>query len=141
MKHVIRSPVRSVACHWMLVILFGLLALGPFLHAHLGMSRVSGFHVAGYQTSGIAALAVDADHQLSESNDESPAVGVSASLPRFQDAPPCPDGITLQQLIAVLLLAAVVFTVVTGPSRQRPHRFRDRPGLPPPALAPPFSCA
>jgi hypothetical protein len=125
----------------MLVILFGLLALGPFLHAHLGISKVSGFHVAGYAHATVLDAAHDAGHQLSESNEESPAVGVSASLPRFDDSPACPDGITLQQLVAVLLLTPQAFSVANHPPLQREHRIHERPGLPPPALAPPLSLA
>ena len=127
----------------LLAVLFGLLALGPFLHAHLGFSKVTGFHVAGYDgpvsTRSVHAHEADLLVQHPDLSDaESPAVGVSASLVRFTHDIPCPDGITLQTIVAIMaaLLVPGALTVLVPAVSGR--TTRPRPGLPPPALAPPL---
>lgn len=126
----------------LLAVLFGLLALGPFLHAHLGFSKVTGFHVAGYD----GPVATSAEHAQAShdrvqspevSDTESPAVGVSASLVRLAFDIPCPDGITLQSIVAIVVATLVLRVVahVTPAPMGRPSR--PRPGFPPPAIAPP----
>ena len=126
----------------LLAVLFGLLALGPFLHAHLGFSSITGFHVAGYDgvvtTSSPHAHTVDAPVLHPDLSDaESPAVGVSSSLVRDLADIPCPDGITLQAVVAIIAC------MLLGLGLSQPHTWpvdsppRSRPGLPPPALAPP----
>ena len=71
--------------------LMALLALSPFLHGHLGASHVSGFHVDGLdvshsaqaaETPALVSIHVSA-HAASE--EESPALGVSVSLPQAGD--------------------------------------------------------
>jgi hypothetical protein len=126
----------------LLAVLFGLLALGPFLHAHLGFSKVTGFHVAGFdgpvtRSSAQVPLASSQASQVELSDAESPAVGVSASLVRFSHDIPCPDGISLQAVVAIVLITPVLrgFARPTRYLASRPSRHR--PGLPPPALAPP----
>lgn len=121
---------------WATAVLIGLLALGPFLHGHLGASHISGFHV-----DGLHAVNHPAEPGLSPSmsalDDESPALGVATSLPKSDD-----DGRVL--LSAALLLAFVLGLMPHRSSlRLRPaaadppavHAYRD--GWPPPALAPP----
>jgi hypothetical protein len=126
----------------LLAVLFGLLALGPFLHAHLGFSKVTGFHVAGYD--GPASSSSPHDHAAGSqaqhpdlSDAESPAVGVSASLVRWVHDIPCPDGLTLQSIVAVIVAALVLPRLAQAPTVALGRPARPRPGLPPPALAPP----
>jgi hypothetical protein len=126
----------------LLAVLFGLLALSPFLHAHLGFSNITGFHVAGYD--GVVSSNSPHGHTMEApvlhadlSDTESPAVGVSSSLVRDLADIPCPDGITLQAVVAIIT------GLMMGFSLSQPHTWpvdppaRSRPGLPPPALAPP----
>lgn len=130
--------------HLLLAVLFGLLALGPFLHAHLGFSKVTGFHVAGYDgpvsTSSAHAHAIDDQAQHPDLSDaESPAVGVSASLVRDILDIPCPDGITIQSIVAIMAATLVLSGLLQSAPVWTRHPNRPRPGLPPPALAPPVS--
>ena len=137
------SPDRRLT-RLLLAVLFGLLALGPFLHAHLGFSKVTGFHVAGYDgpvsTHASPPEVSILQGQYDDLSDfESPSVGVSASLVRLAFDIPCPDGMTLQSVVAII--ATVVASsrwslAAPWPGR---HSARSRPGLPPPALAPPSS--
>lgn len=127
----------------LLAVLFGLLALGPFLHAHLGFSKVTGFHVAGYD--GPVNTSSDHEHEAQQlvqhpdlSDAESPAVGVSASLVRFNHDIPCPDGITLQVIVAIMATWLMPGTLAVFAPAASGRSTRPRPGLPPPALAPPL---
>jgi hypothetical protein len=137
------SPDRRLT-HLLLAVLFGLLALGPFLHAHLGFSKVTGFHVAGYDGP-VSTHTTPPEASLHQgpyvdlSDFESPAVGVSASLVRLAFDIPCPDGMSLQSIVAIVAMALV--SSRWSPAAPRPGRqaARSRPGLPPPALAPPPS--
>jgi hypothetical protein len=137
------SPDRRMT-RLLLAVLFGLLALGPFLHAHLGFSKVTGFHVAGYDgpvsTHGSPPEASVLQGQYADLSDfESPAVGVSASLVRLAFDIPCPDGMTLQSIVAIIAMALMSrYWSPAAPGAGR-HVARSRPGLPPPALAPPSS--
>jgi len=124
----------------MTAVLIGLLALGPFLHGHLGASHVSGFHVDGMHALAHADE-TGAVHSMSAMDDESPALGVATSLPK-----PDEDGSLLLQ--AALLLAAVLCLLPRlvllriRPSAAEPRTVRPyRDGWPPPALAPPHLSA
>jgi hypothetical protein len=119
-----------------MAVLIGLLALGPFLHGHIGASHISGFHVDGLHAISHPAETGHA-HSLNAADDESPALGVATSLPKPDD-----DGSLL--LHAALLLALVLGLRPHQPAlRLRPcaadphtvHAYHD--GWPPPALAPP----
>jgi len=86
----------------------GLLALGPFLHAHYGASWTTGFHVNGVPSTLTAALPqwVSEGPVLSvPSEEESPAVGVETSLPRAEADTFSPDAPVLLLLTGMLLLA------------------------------------
>jgi hypothetical protein len=139
---VIKRPDPHRATHWLLAVLCGLLALGPFLHAHLGFSKVTGFHVAGYNSL-VNPHGLAASHPQAEAPElfdaESPAVGVSASLIRLAFDIPCPDGLSLQTLLAVIAVAGVLCARMRPPHVGTNRPARPRPGLPPPALAPPAS--
>lgn len=126
----------------------GLLAIGPFLHSHTGASRVTGFHMDGVHGVATPSTALGtwagtsankaALHSLSASDDESPALGVAASLPT-----PDHDGFMLAAavcLLAVVLpLGLLCLSACTwGRAPQRTPMRVYRAGWPPPALAPPL---
>ncbi len=119
----------------LMTVLIGLVSLGPFLHGHLGTSHVSGFHVDGLHAVAHADEAGSV-HSMSAVDDESPALGVAASLPKSD------DGHLL--LPAALLLACVLCllphqsSLRIRPAATDPQAARAyRDGWPPPALAPP----
>lgn len=123
--------------------LMALLALGPFLHAHYGSSRLTGFHV-----DGMGALPAHAHVQTdaaayfsSDSEEESAAVGISASHTRqsLTDDSTEEDASPVWLLVAAVVCACVLAqTRVRGaaPIFIRPHRAY-RAGFPPLAHAPP----
>jgi len=86
---VITSPLYRRLSLWLISLLMGLLALGPFLHAHYGASWMTGFHLSGLPASARVALPITGAEAnpnvpvLSPSHEEeSPAVGVAPSMPR-----------------------------------------------------------
>ena len=121
------------------VVLLSLLALGPFLHAHLGQAHTNGFHMDGLQwhthtlDTDLPSLTADDDH-------EAPAVGVSTSLTRESlDVPPTQDLLlwAFALVLAVLPWVAPATAPLLLPLRLRHRRYL--PGQAPPALAPPFA--
>lgn len=122
--------------HGLMAVLIGLLALGPFLHGHLGVSSVSGFHLDGLHTLTHPHEA-GAVHSISAPDDESPAVGVATALPKSDDDTSHP--------LLVPGLPSAVLRLPLQPLAGRPwqaaaelqtvHTYRE--GWPPPALAPP----
>lgn len=135
------APYRRLSLG-LISLLMGLLALGPFLHAHYGPSMATGFHVNGLQavattsrtgtTTGSPVLSLPTDQ-------ESPAVGVVTSLPRFEadtfsaDTTPVLWIRFLIQTVLQRLPSAWPWTPV-APSLQG-RIFQA--GFPPPAHAPP----
>jgi len=124
----------------MVVLLMGLLSIGPFLHSHVGASVVSGFHMDGVRSLPLidAADAPIALHSLHVNDDESPALGVAASLPNSDQDSLCVSD--LSALLAVVLLASLVCpprrTRLVWPVVLPSHTYQA--GWPPPALAPPL---
>ncbi|TXI74466.1 MAG: hypothetical protein E6Q49_01770 [Limnohabitans sp.] len=115
------------------LLLAGLLALGPFLHGHFGASHDTGFHLDGVHAVHASAPTVMA---LQSPQDESPALGVAASIPQSEDES-LPD-LAWNLLMAVLPLLSLLGVALPRPDRARPPAgTRYRPGLPPPCLAPP----
>ena len=122
------------------IVLMTLLALSPFLHGHLGASHVSGFHVDGLDLSHNAADAATATwvsaHAASE--EESPALGVSVSLPQMGDDVHLATaivGFLLWVWLARKMLAHCVRRMRPAPETP-PSTYQS--GWPPPALAPPI---
>ena len=123
-----------------MAMLMVLLALGPFLHAHYGSSRMLGFHVDGI----VQAAGVDHHFDLAsltqDTEEESAAVGVTTSYARqtLQDS----DGDVSVNFVA---MAFVLFVLVSyGFWVQRCKSWTTwlsfstyALGLPPPAHAPP----
>lgn len=113
-----------------------LLALGPFLHGHFGASHEQGFHVDGVHTVHASALANEL-LSLQTPLDESPALGVAASLAQSED-----EGWPLiaWMLLLVPLLPRLIVQVMPSPrgTTGGSQRLRYRAGWPPPSLAPPL---
>jgi hypothetical protein len=126
------------------IVLMALLALSPFLHGHLGASHVSGFHVDGLDLSHSAQAAetpaLSLAHVLvhAASEEESPALGVSVSLPQAGDDVHLATGI-----VGFLLWAWLAKKVLAQRERRMAPLAQAAPrtyppGWPPPALAPPL---
>ncbi len=126
------------------IVLMALLALAPFLHGHLGPSHVSGFHVDGLDLSHSAQAAETlatvsvhvSGHTASE--EESPALGVSVSLPQTGEDLHLATGI-----VPFLLWVWLTPKVPSRRVRRTPPQVQAAPstyppGWPPPALAPPL---
>ena len=132
---------------WLALALIGLLALGPFLHSHFGVSHDTGFHVDGLHevhhlnhdassTLG-AQTSTPSSMQASTPDDESPALCVSASLPQNGDALAWPLALWLVLAVVPLLPADTGHPCPPCPTlRTRPVY---RPGMPPPGLPPPHA--
>lgn len=122
------------------IVLMALLALSPFLHGHLGASHVSGFHVDGLdlnhsaQTSETPAWV--SAHTASE--EESPAMGVSVSLPQTGDDVHLATAIVGFLLWVWLAQKALALCVRRMPSLAQGAPRTYQCGWPPPALAPPL---
>lgn len=123
-------------------LLMGVLALGPFLHAHYGASWATGFHLSGLPAAMASALpdgATDSPMLSLPSEEESPAVGVVTSLPRGEVNSFTPDapalfllsGCVLQVLQRLSLPG--LWTPIAAPLRAPLLQA----GWPPPAQAPP----
>ena len=135
------TPFRRLSLG-LISLLMGLLALGPFLHAHYGTSLASGFHVNGLQAVAItpdAGTATDSPMLSLPTEQESPAVGVVTSLPRFEpdmfsaDTPPILRLSLLIQNVLQRLPSAWPWTPAAAPTLARIFQA----GFPPPAHAPP----
>ena len=117
--------------------LLGLLALGPFLHAHWGQANRGGFHMDGAVVHH-HAVGADASVMGADDEHESPAVGVASSLPRGAEKTPSLGDVQLwvcSVLLALLVAPAPPRERAPIPPRQ-PLR-RTRANWPPLALAPP----
>lgn len=117
-----------------------LLALGPFLHAHYGSSRMLGFHVDGIVQAASVAHHFDLASLSQDTEEESAAVKVTTSYARqtLQDN----DGDTALNFAAVVLVLFVASAYGfwihrrSGPNNWlAPSTYAL--GFPPPAHAPP----
>ena len=128
------TPILSLLRRWLTLLMVGLLALGPFLHIHVGVSHESGFHLDGMHAVHDTVPAGTSAMQASD--DESPALGVAASLPHPEDEALGLLGMAL----LVTMLPLLPRRRLPLPCAQRnpaPTCSRYRAGLPPPCLAPP----
>lgn len=124
----------SLLRRWLTLLMVGLLALGPFLHSHFGTSHDTGFHLDGVHALHDPAPAGVSAMQASE--EESPALGVAASLPQPEDEGLGLIGLAL--LMAVLpQLAQRRLPLPRTHCTPAPSCALYRAGLPPPCLAPP----
>lgn len=124
--------------------LWVLLALGPFLHAHYGSSRLTGFHVDEVsQAVAHAAMAqhtTDSERALTQADSpESPALGVSTSHTREvrDTALDNPGHASLHGTAFATRTHSAVHVTWRAhvPTSTRPAWTTQ--GSPPPALAPP----
>ncbi len=134
-------PVRRLSL-WLISLLMGLLALGPFLHAHYGASWATGFHLSGLPsglTVSVPDVATDSPMLSPPSEEESPAVGVVTSLPRDEVNSFTPDAPALFFLSVCVLQVLQrqpllgLWTPVTAPLLAT----LSQAGWPPLAQAPP----
>lgn len=101
-----------------MAILMVLLALGPFLHAHYGSSRMLGFHVDGIvQATGVAHH-FDLTSLSQGSEEESAAVGVTTSYAR-QTVQDSDDDVSPSFIAMVSVLFAVFGHGVVVQQRKR----------------------
>ena len=125
----------------------GVLALGPFLHAHYGHMQVTGFLVNGLESMSLATPNSAPSDQRSFTlpvEPESPAVGVATSLPRFEeiethgDAQPDHPGVNLLGFFDFRPLNLVVSPLAWLPVFRGQWAGSFQAGSPPPAHAPPL---
>jgi len=90
-----------------MAILMVLLALGPFLHAHYGSSRMLGFHVDGIVQATDAAHHFDLASLSQGTEEESAAVGVTTSYAR-QTVQDSDDDVSPGFVAMVLVLFAAL---------------------------------
>lgn len=130
------SPQRRWLTLWLAAWLSLLLAMGPFLHGHFGVSHETGFHMDGVHTAHpLPPADTFAVAKLSANDEESLALGVATSLPHSDEDLPLP---ALALLLAVLPLLPPRLQPLSRPERRRhPQGTLYRAGLPPPGLAPP----
>lgn len=136
------SSFLTRLCLPIMTLLMVLLALGPFLHAHYGSSRLQGFHVDGLGQLGAVHERFDFTVLTQDAEEESAALGVTTSHARqsfgdFDDAP------TNLLALVFVWLTALVLCIPPHWHRTRHACTPERTyasGLPPPALAPPTSC-
>jgi len=135
------TPFRALSL-WLVSLLMGLLALGPFLHAHYGASVATGFHVNGLQAVTLGPVPGLSTEQATfslPSEQESPAVGVVTSLPRAEADAFSSDTPSVV-LLGFLLLSVVHRLPSAWPWAPAAHPVVARifqAGCPPPAHAPP----
>ena len=127
---------------WLISLLMGLLALGPFLHAHYGGSAATGFHVNGLQAVAIApasGLSSDSPMLSLPTEQESPAAGVVTTLPRSETDAFTPDtpSVVMLSLIVLGLLPALLSAWPWNPAAPAVINRLFQAGCPPPAHAPP----
>ena len=124
----------------MAIALVALLAIGPFLHAHYGVSKVTGLHVAG--VSAVAATAEPTLTMTSFSQDdeqESAALGVETSYARQMvlDVQDQPQTVLVLTVFVMTALAQCLASFFLAPDTQRAGRPFFQAGLPPLPHAPP----
>ncbi len=134
------TSLFKTLCLHLAVALVALLAIGPFLHAHYGASKVTGLHVAG-----VGSVVVSAEPALTmtsfsqDDEQESAAVGVETSYARqaaldLQEQPQ--TVLILTVFVMAALIQRVVFFLYT-PDTQRAGRPSFLAGFPPLPHAPP----
>lgn len=135
-----KTSYFKTMCLYLAIALVALLAIGPFLHAHYGASKVTGLHVAGVSsvvTTAGPELAVVSFTQDDEQ--ESAAVGVETSYSR-QAALDVQEQAQSIWILTVFVLAVLIQRTVSfaiTPDTQRAGRFFSLAGFPPPPHAPP----
>jgi hypothetical protein len=143
---VITKPFTRTCSLWLATLLMGVLALGPFLHAHYGHMQVTGFHVNGLESVTPVSPISSPSDQLTftlPADPESPAVGVATSLPRFEESESIEDAFPEHSNWALMdFFSCRLLALVSPPLAWVPLFFEQvlgsfQAGAPPPAQAPP----
>lgn len=116
--------------------LIWLLALGPFLHSHLGASHETGFHLDGIHA--LQASVQDTASPWQAQEDDSPALGVDPTLRHVEMPAPGWLGVLLFTLVP-LLAPRFIWRIRPSRSATLPPLRTYAPGGPPPVLAPPVA--
>jgi hypothetical protein len=138
------APTLSLAKRlslFLVIALMVLLTAGPFLHAHYGVAKVTGLHLAGVSTVEKVHGVFSVTSFTQEEEQESAAVGVGTSYTR-QIAVELDDQPMRCLLVMAVLFAslAVVVAKVIFTSRYSNSELRAfSPGFPPLPHAPPLS--
>ncbi len=135
-----QNPSFQTMCLCLAIALVALLAIGPFLHAHYGVSKVTGLHLAGVSAVAVSAEPVLAMTSFSQDDEqESAALGVEPSYAR-QAALDVEDQPQSVLILTVFVLATLIQRVVScliTPNTQRAGRLSFLAGFPPLPHAPP----
>ena len=114
--------------------LIWLLALGPFLHSHLGVCHETGFHLDGIHA--LQASVQDPVGAWHLQEDDSPALGVDPTLRHFEVPAPAWLGVLLFTHLPIFAPRLIrVLRSFRAADLPAPHDYA--PGVPPPVLAPP----
>ena len=124
-----------------MAILMVLLALGPFLHAHYGSSRMLGFHVDGVVQAGGVSNHFETSTLSQDTEEESAAVGVETSYARQAalDVQEQPQSLLILTVFVMVALIQRVVSFLLTPDTQRAGRPSFLAGFPPLPHAPPTS--
>jgi len=135
-----QTSLFKTMCLHVAIALVALLAIGPFLHAHYGASKVTGLHVAG-----VSSVVVSAEPALTmtsfsqDDEQESAAVGVETSYARQAalDVQEQPQSVLVFTVFVVAALIQRVLSFLLAPDTQRAGRPSFLAGFPPLPHAPP----
>lgn len=150
------DPTRHASAAWALhrclaiALLVWVQVLGPFVHAHAGSARISGWHVHTPVPLAIAGLEAGAqatqDWRQAPEGRDAPEVGVAAGLPQPRDAMvSLPVGGADGAFAALLTAcfgqtpAAAQAPLCSGVAAIAAPGGSGHPGLPPLPHAPPIS--
>jgi hypothetical protein len=126
-------------CHQLVIALVALLAIGPFLHAHLGMSTVQGLHVDGIISVNTVHATSSSTYFSAPQEHESAAVGVETSYARqiSFDVQEPPQDFFVRAIFVLAALALILVPRLVRATLAHVSRMADLPGHPPLAHAPP----
>ena len=127
-------------CLYLAIALVVLLAIGPFLHAHYGASKVTGLHVAGVNSVvATAEPALAMTYFSQDEEQESAAVGVETSYARqiTLDVQDQPQSVLILTVFVMAALIQRVVSFLPKPDTQRAGRPSFLAGFPPLPHAPP----
>jgi hypothetical protein len=132
------SLFKTVCLHWALA-LVALLAMGPFLHAHYGSSKVTGLHVPGVSAVAVSTESWTTASLSQDEEQESAAVGVETSYARQAtlDVQDQPDTTLVLTMFVLAALLERVVAVLFKPCAQRTGQPSFGAGFPPLPHAPP----
>ena len=134
------TSLFKTLCLHLAIALVALLAIGPFLHAHYGASKVTGLHVAGVSSVAVAAEPALTMTSFSQDDEqESAALGVETSYARQAalDVQEQPQSVLILTVFVMAALIQRVVSFLRTPDTQRAGRPSFLAGFPPLPHAPP----